>query len=137
MRPATEINELALLVKGQILFVGDIFDDLNFITLVFLFEQSHSLIPRHQGAFNGEILSRYLGHALLDFLEILGGKRALIGEVVKEAIFNHWANGHLSRRKQLLHGLGHQMCTGMAQHFNALIIFTGDDSERRIFADGV
>ena len=69
--------------------------------------------------------------------EILGRERALVGEVVVEAVLDHRADGHLRLREQLLHRLRQQVRGGVADDLEPVGILVGDDRELRIVIDDV
>jgi hypothetical protein len=55
-------------------------------------------------------------HALFDRRQIVERKRALVGEVVVEAVFDDRPDGHLRRRKEFLDRVGHQVRRRVANH---------------------
>ena len=57
---------------------------------------------------------------LLDRREVLGRERALVREVVVEAVLDHRADRHLRVGKQLLHRIGEQVRRRVAEDVEAL-----------------
>ena len=66
-------------------------------------------------------------HPLLDLIKVILGESTFESEVVVEAVFNHWTNGHLGFRKQFFDGLRQQVRGGMADDVNAFRVAIGDD----------
>src|SRR5690606_14966283 len=59
------------------------------------------------------------------------------GEIVEEAVLNHRANGDLRFWKQALHGLGHQVGTGVANDVDAVAVAIGDYRQFAIAVNNV
>ena len=76
-------------------------------------------------------------HFLFDGRQVFRRKGALVGKIIKEAVLNHRTNGDLRRGKQLLHRLGHQVRTGVAQHINTLVILGSDDRHSRVLSEHI
>jgi hypothetical protein len=89
---------------------------------------------RHDFALHRQIASGKFGHALFDRRQIVERKRALVGEVVVEAVFDDRPDGHLRRREEFLDRVGQQVRRRMADHFEALGILLGDDGELGVVA---
>ena len=78
---------------------------------------------------HGNLALRDLGHALLDRLQVLGGERALVREVVIEAVVDHRPDRHLGVGEELLHRVREQVGRGVADDLETLGVLVGDDGE--------
>ena len=76
-------------------------------------------------------------HLRLDRRQVFRRERALVGEVVVEAVVDHRADRDLRAREQALHGLRQQVRGGMAQHVERVGMLVGDDLERGVVVDAV
>jgi hypothetical protein len=72
------------------------------------------LVARQNPARHRLVLLRELGHLRLDRREILGSERALVGEVVIEAVLDDRTDRHLRVGKELLHRVSEQVSRRMA-----------------------
>ena len=121
MRAATEIKEVALLVNAH-LGVGQIFDNLYLIVLPFVAKVLQSLLAGPAVAQEGILLADNPPHAGLYLWQIIRSERAREIEIVVKAIFDSGPDGEASVRKDLLHGLCHDVRSGMAHALNRRII---------------
>ncbi|MNZ98000.1 hypothetical protein D3C78_1172690 [compost metagenome] len=137
VRPTAQVDEVTLPVEGQLLITGNRLDDLDLVLLTQPVEEGHRLIARHQRATDLMVGLGQLVHLRLDLLEILTGEGTLAVEVVIEAVVDDRADGDLGTGEQLLHGHGHQVGTGVAQHLDTLRIPRSDDRQRGITLDDV
>ena len=78
---------------------------------------------------------RELRHALLDRREILGRERALVREVVVEAVLDHRADRDLRVGKQLLHRVREQVRRRMADDVETFGVLVGDDRDVGVVVD--
>ena len=134
---AAEVDEIALLIERDVLPMRDIGDDLRLVGLAHVAEEPDGLVARHHRTLHLEVLSRNLLHLCLDLLQILGGKRTLVGEVVVETVLDHRTDGHLRRGKQALHRLCQQMGGGVADDIDALLVLAGHDGQLGIAFDQI
>ena len=124
-----QIDEIALTIKRKIFLTGNILDDANLVLFAHLVEQLDRLVPGHNGTGYRQILLGQLFHALLDTRHVFVGKRALILEVVVEAVLNYRADGDLGTRKQLLNRHGHQVGSGVANDIHAVFVTLRHDCQ--------
>ncbi len=136
-RAAAQVLEAALAVQAHVLAGRDALDDLGLVVLAESLEVGHGLVARQHPTDDRLVLRRQLGHALLDRRQVLGRERALVGEVVIEAVVDHRADRHLGLGEQLLDGIGQQVRRAVADDLEAVGILVGDDRERRIGLDAV
>jgi len=98
VRPAAEIEPIALGIELQVLVGGDRVDQLDLERLAFLLEQAFRLVAAHDGFGERPVARDDLAHALLDRREILGRERLVAEEVVIEAVLDHRPDRHLRPR---------------------------------------
>jgi hypothetical protein len=106
MRPAAEVDPLALLVHLERLVSRNRVDQFDLEVLAARIEEGLGLITRPD--FFGKACAALddFGHLLLDGREILFREWLVPLEVVVEAVLDHRTDGDLRRRPQLLHRLG-------------------------------
>ena len=129
MRAAAQVDEIPLAVQRHILARRDRGDDLGLVVLADALEEVHRLVARPHLAMHGDLAFRDLGHALLDRLQVLGGERALVREVVVEAVVDHRPDRHLGVGEELLHRVCEQVGRGVADDLEAFGVLVGDDGE--------
>ena len=137
VRATTEVNEVPLLIEGQVLIRRNALKNLHLVFFAHLVEQGDRIIPGHHRPGDGQVGLGNLLHALLDLFQVLWRKRTVIGEVIIKAVVNHRADRDLGRGKELLNSLGHEVRAGMAQHFQAIVIPGRDDRQFGIPVNGV
>src|ERR1051326_3624660 len=127
VRAAAEIEPLALAGEREGPVARDALDDLDLDLLADVAEDAHGLVARPLLAADRQIALDDLGHLLLDAAEVVVAERAVGGEVVVEAVLDHWADRHLRPRKQLLHRHRHQVRGGMADRVEPGLRLRRDD----------
>ena len=137
VRAAAQVDEGALAVERDVLVRRDRRDDLGLVVLAHALEELHGLVARHQRAHDRLVLPRELDHPLLDRGEVLGRERALVAEVVVEAVLDHRADRDLGLGEELLHRVGEQVGGRVANHLEPLRIAIGDDGDRSVAVDAV
>ena len=135
MRPATQVDPLALAIQADGLVRGNAGDDLGLVVLAEVLEKAHRFVARHLAAQHREIALHDLGHLRFDRGEIFGREGSLVGEVVVETIFDHRADGHLRIGEQGLHGLREQVRRRVTDDLEGIGMLFGDDFERGIARD--
>ncbi len=129
VRSAAEVRELALGVERDVLVGRNRRDDLGLEVLADRLEVRDRVVARHRAPRHGLVLFRELGHLRLDRGEILRRERALVREVVVEAVLDDGADRHLRVGKELLDRVGEQVRRRMADHLEAVRILVGDDRD--------
>ncbi len=137
VRPAAEIDPVALAVQRDRFLLGNGSDDLGLVLLALVAEERHRFVARHFLALNRQILLRDFRHPFFDGGEILGRERPLVREVVVEAVLDHRPDGHLRLREELLHRMRQQVRGGVAQDLDAFGIAFRDDGDFGIGVDAV
>ena len=99
------------------------------VVLAQVLEERDRLVARHHLALDLQVALGELRHVLFDGRKIFRRERALVGEIVVEAVLDHRADGDLRIREQLLHRLRQQMRRRMADDFQAFGILVGDDRQ--------
>ena len=132
MRPTTQIGEIALSVKRNILPLRNVANDFGLVLLSLLQKEIGRHVSGHHLAPNRHGLRRQFLHLFLNSRQIFRRKRTLVGKVVVKTVVHHGPYGHLSVRKQRLDRLRQKMRRGMADNLNAFSIPPRNDSHRRI-----
>ena len=101
------------------------------------FEVLDGIVARHFRAHDRLVLLREFRHARLDGGQVLGRERALVREVVVEAVLDDRTDRHLRVGEQFLDRVGEQVRRRVADDVEALGILVGDDGERRVAVDHV
>jgi len=114
----------------NILIGRDRFDDLGLVVLADMLEVRHRLVARQHAARHGNPAWRSR-HALLDCRQVFRRKRALVGEIVVETVFDDrpmvtCASGTAPSR------MGQQVRRRMADNLDTVCILVGDDRQRGI-----
>ena len=137
MRPAAQVDPVALPVEADLVLVRNAGDDLGLVDLPQSREELHRLIARHDAARDFLVCPGQLGHLRFDGREILRGEGALVGKVVIKAVLDDRADGHLRLREQLLHRLRQQVRRGVADDLEPIGILVGHDGETGILGNHV
>jgi hypothetical protein len=115
-------------VQRHVLIGRDRGDDLGLVGFADGLEVGHGFVARHLAG-DRLVLLGQLGHFLFDGHQIFRRERALVGEVVVEAVVDHRADGHLRVREQFLDGIGQQVGGRVTDHLQAFGILVGDDGQ--------
>ena len=97
-----------------------------------LAEERDRLVARHLAALDRKVRARDLPHLGLDALEILGGERPVVLEVVVEAVLDDRADRHLRLGEQALDRLRHEVRRRMADDLEALRRIRKDRRDDRV-----
>jgi len=135
VRAPAQVGEAALGVQRDILARRDAGDDLGLVGLADALEVGDGLVARQHRAHDLLVLLRELRHLGLDRREVLGRERALVGEVVIEAVLDDRADRDLRVGEQLLDRIGQQVGRRMADHLQPVGILVRDDRQRRVLVD--
>ena len=136
MRPAAEVEPIALLVDVQVLAGRNRVDQFALEGLALLLEKVERLIARPDFLHNRPVARNYLAHLLLDDRQVFDRERRLAIEIVIEAVLDHRADGDLRARKKLLHRLGQHMRGVMTNKFQRARIFAIYELDLRVAVDG-
>ena len=96
MGTATQIHPLTLPIDRNLLVLGQVFDDLDFIMLPHVAEDFDRFIARGHNPLNAQIVGGELDHARLNFIEVLERKIMTRCKIVVETILDCWTNRNLS-----------------------------------------
>ncbi len=116
MRPATQIDESIVAIRGDLLTLWhfgsvDALDDLHLERVVR--EHVECFVASHRLTHEWLIFGDDLVHPLLDGFEVLGSERIVHFEVVVEAVFD--------RRADRKRGLGVQAEDGLREHMGSRV----------------
>ena len=138
MWTAAHIEPVTLSIDGNFLALRDnVFDDFDFVAFADLIKLTFGFIAIPDLSLDRQIARNNFLHALFDFFQIVRREGLFPGEVVVKTVLNGWSNGHLSARKQLLHGLGHDMRSVMPNELQRFIAFGCDDREFGVLLDQI
>ena len=135
MRPAAEIEPVALGVELQVLPRRDRVDQLELEGFTLLGEQLLRLIPGDDLASEGAVARDDLAHLRFDDRQLVGREGLIPSEIVIEAVLDHWADGHLRARIELLHGFGHDMRRIVADKLERRRVLARENADRGIGLD--
>ena len=114
VRTRAQVDEVVLAVDGDAGVGGDGVEQLQLVGLVLFLEDGAGLVAAHNLALqSGGFLDDGF-HLLLDGVEVLAVERTEV-EVIEETLVGRRADGQLGLGVEVLHGLGHDMCGGVAQ----------------------
>mmetsp|Transcript_37514 Transcript_37514/g.87440 ORF Transcript_37514/g.87440 Transcript_37514/m.87440 type:complete len:538 (+) Transcript_37514:6674-8287(+) len=137
VRAAAEVLEGALGVERHVLAGRDAADDLGLVVLTQGLEMRHGVVARQHAANDLLVLLGQFGHLGLDRGQVLWRERALVGEVVVEAVVDDRADRDLGFGIELLDGVGQQVGRRVADHVQAVGILVGDDGKLSVVVDHV
>ncbi|TLD45489.1 MAG: hypothetical protein FAZ92_02233 [Accumulibacter sp.] len=135
MRTTTKVNEVSFAVQRDSLIRRYRIDQLRLVVLALGLEEGDSLIALPDFPLHRQIAPHQFRHPPFDRRQIVKRERTLECEIVVEAALDDRANGHLCRRKQLLHRIGHEVCRRVANDLEPLGILFGDDRQMGIAVD--
>jgi hypothetical protein len=135
VRAAAQVDEIALAVKSNRLFGGDVLDDLRLVFLAHATKQLDRLVTVPDLARDFLVALHDLLHALRDRLEIILGKWFVSREVVIEAVLDRGPYRHLGLRPEFLYGLGQHMRRIVAQQLEPILGISLDDLDGCIVFD--
>ena len=134
MGATTEINKISLTIQPNRLTGGNAGNNLSLVFLTHVPEKCHCLIAIPFLTGNTVVGLHQLSHTRFNSFQVFRSKGALKRKVIVKTIFNHRANGHLSRRKQLLHCHSQQVRRGVANNIKRLIRAIGNNRQTGVFA---
>ena len=126
-----------MVVQAHGLFVGHVLDQAKLVVLATRPEDLDHLGARRHLLDDLVVLRDQFLHALLDRRHVLGRERALVRDVVVEALLDHRTDDHLRRRIELLDGVADQVRRGVADDLQSLVVLGGDDLDLGIAVDDV
>jgi hypothetical protein len=137
VRPAAEVDPVALAVERDRVLLRDRGDDLGLVFLSNGRKVRDRLVARHLATLNRKILPCDLLHFFLYQGQVFRSERPLVGEVVIEAVLDHRTDRHLRFREKLFHRLRKEVGTRVAQDLKTFGIAFGDDLHVGIGLDAI
>ena len=128
VRPAAEIEPLALVVERDRLVRRDRVEQLELVGLAQRLEPPPRLVAAHHLAPERPVGADDLRHARLDPLQVLGMERLVAREVVIEAVLDRRADGDLGAGIEVLHRLGHDVGAVVADHRQRRLVLVADEA---------
>ena len=136
MRPAAEIEPVALLVDVQVLAGRNGVDQFALEGLALLLEEVERLIARPDFLHDRPVARDDLAHLLFDDRQVFDRERRLAIEIVIKAVLDHRADGDLRARKKLLHRLGQHMRGVVTNKLQRARIVAAHELEFHVAVDG-
>ena len=96
MGAATQVHPLTLPINRNLLVLGQVFDDLDFVMLPHVAKDFDRFFSRGHNSLNAQVVGGELHHARLNFIEILGRKIMARCKIVIEPILYCWTDRDLS-----------------------------------------
>ena len=132
MRAAAEVGEAVLLVERDLLALGQLLGDLDLVRLALGCEARDGVLARGHDALVGvRAALEDRAHLVLDAREIGLARRLGEVEVVVEAVLDGGPDRDLRPGPEPLHGLGHEVRGGVAQHGQRLVVADAQDAQVR------
>ena len=117
------VNVLALLEEAELGLVGQISHVLDFVVLLALLHQLHSLVTGQDEGLDGQIFLADLAHLFFDVGQIVIGELGVAQiDIVVEAVLSGGAKGKVSLGVQALDSLRHDVSSGVADNMQFLVL---------------
>ena len=137
VRTAAHVDVFLVIVEAHLLFIGHVLDQAQLVVLAALLEHVDHFGARRHLLDDVVVLVDELAHALLYRGEIVGRERALVPDVVIEAVVDDRADDHLRGRIKLLDRVADEMRGRMPDDLDAFGILRRDDAQRRVVIDAI
>jgi len=137
VRPAAQVDEIALAVQRKRLAGRNVGDDLGLVFLALVAEERNRLVARQFAALDRQVLVDDALHFGLDRLEVVRMKGLFAREIVVKPVLDGRPDRHLGVRVQPLDRLGHQVRGRMPDHLHALVVAGRDDAKAAVALDPV
>ena len=136
MRAHAQVGEVAHLVEGQLLILGQVLDQLHLVGLLASLHIGDGLGAGQRIAPRADALFGAVLHLLFDLAKVLRGEGNLGVKIVVEAVRNGGADGQLRIGEQVLDGHGHQMAGRVEEHLATVGIVEGERGHGLGLGDG-
>ena len=137
VRPAAEIEPVALLVDLDLLVFRDGVDQFDFERLALVAKNFLGLVARPDFLGEGFVARDDLAHLFLDRVEVFRRERLIAEEIVVEAVVDHRADGDLRAGPERLHGFGQHVRGVVANEFQRARILAADEFDLGVVLDRV
>ena len=137
MGTPAHIDILLVVVQPHGCLIRHVVDQTQFVIFRPRFENLDHLCARCNAFDHLVILRNQLPHARLNRIDVFWRERALKGNVVIKALFDHRSNHHLGCWVELLDGMAEQVSGRMPDDFDASFVFRGDDLKLCIMVNKV
>ena len=137
MRPAAEIDEIALLVKGNFRVLGQIVDKFLFIRFAEIIHHFKGVLAAQRKALDGQIALDDLVHFRFDLAEIVLADGRFEIYVVIKTVFDDGPDGELAGRVNGFDRLRQHVRRGMAEHVQPRFVFQRYDFQRAVLVEHV
>ncbi len=137
MWTAAHVDVFFVVIQAHGLLVWHVFDQTQLVIFVTGGEHLDHFSARRDFLDDVVIFFDQLLHALFDRRHIVRRERALVGDIVIEAVVDHRADDHFCSRIQLLDRVPYQVRAGVTDDFQSFLILGGDDLQAGIVFDQV
>ncbi len=137
MRPPAKIDEITFTIQANVFVRRNRRNNFRFIVLANAFEKRNRIVSLPFFARDHLVFFGQFHHFLFNGFQIFGRKRALVRKIVVKAVIDNRANSDLGLRKQTLHRVGQQVCSGMANEIKPFRVFGGYDSQLCVLINDV
>jgi len=134
VRPATEVDEVTLLVTGDDVAVGLVADQLDLQVIPPALEEPDRVRFRLLDALDLAVAIDDLLHLRFDGRQLVGRERLVPFEVVVEAAVDDRAHADLHVGPQLLHGVGQDVRRRVTVDLERVLRWGEDDLQRAVLA---
>ena len=135
MRPATQIDEVALPIQRDVLLGRDTVDNLGFVFFTHLSKEFDRFVSLPDFTLNRLVTVDDLPHSFFNGFEVGVGERFRPREIVIKSVFDGRPDGYLRVRPQFLDGFGKYVRRIVAQQFKPGIRITSNNLDLCILVD--
>ena len=137
VRPAAQIEPVALFVDFDLLILRDGVDQLDLEQLALVAKHLLRLVARPHLLGEGFVTRDDLAHFLFDRGEVFRRERLVAEKIVIEAVVDHRADGDLRAGPQRLHRLGQHMRGVVADQFERARVVAGKELDLGVVVDRI
>ena len=135
MRTCAKVGEFALLIEGNLLALGKLFNKLNLIRLILFGHKLDSLVAGKGETLDKEIFLNDLLHFRLDVCEYFRGEGDVAVDIIVKARFDCGADGQLCCGMEALYRLRENVRRSVPENVLAVCICEGENFYVRIFTN--
>ena len=137
MRPAAQIEPVALFVDLDLLIFRDGVDQLDLEQLALVAEGFLRLLARPHFLGEGFVAGDDLAHLFFDGVEVFRRERLVAEEIVIEAVLDHRADGDLGAGPQRLHGFREHVRGVVADELERARVVAGEELDLGVVLDRI
>ena len=135
VRSGTEVGKVALLVEGDSLAFGKVFDKLYLVGLILFLHKRNSLVARQSEALNTKIFLYDLLHFGFKLFKNFGSEGGVNINIVVEAVIDGRTDSKLCVGIKTLHCLSKNVRGGVPKHLLAALLFKSEGFDLIVFGN--